>query len=150
MITSLDWPTEKSFPRFLATINEALTSKLAQRFLLNALNKYRVEKATLDNQAIAAVRDTFGKLNVHFLDISKTFVGERPVYNVVSWFPILGLYLGFSVMTTLEVVDFFFDFIEYINLKGKNIRLHKNLVDLKKALRKLARESEKFDFDQKN
>ena len=152
IVTSLDWPTERSFPRFLASINEAFDSLLAQQFILKALNKYQEERNKLDNQAITAVRDTFGKLNVYFSDISETFVEERPVYNLVSVVSnlggLLGLYLGFSVMTLLEVADFFFDLVEYFNLKGKSVRFYKTVVTLKKALRKSLRKRDDTKLDE--
>ena len=140
MMTKLDWPTERSFPRFLATVYSSLASQNSQKFLLDAIDKYQSEKSTLDTQAITAIRGTFGRLNVYFSDLSMTVVEERPVYNIVAivsnFGGLLGLYLGFSLLTVLEVVDFAFDLVEYCNLQGKSIRFYQRSLLMKRIQRK--------------
>ena len=140
MMTKLDWPTERSFPRFLATVHSSLSSQNSQQFLLDAIDKYQAEKASLETQAITAIRGTFGRLNVYFSDLSMTVVEERPVYNIVAivsnFGGLLGLYLGFSLLTILEVVDFAFDLVEYCNLQGKSIRFYQRTIQEKRFFRR--------------
>ena len=99
------------------------------------MEKYEKEKLTMGNEALIAVKSTFGRFNVFFSELSMTVIEERPVYNLVSvvsnFGGLLGLYLGFSVLTILELVDFAFDMIEYFNLKGKTVRLHKVVYETK-------------------
>ena len=65
-----------------------------------------------------------------------TVIDERPVYSfvlIVSNFGgLLGLYLGFSVLTVLEVIDFGFDLLEYLNLQGKSVRLYQSQLRAKR------------------
>ena len=74
---------------------------------------------------------------VYFKDLSETVIEERPVYSVVfilsNFGGLLGLYLGFSVLTVLELVDFGFDFIEYIRIKGK-LRAYKKFIEDQKKI----------------
>ncbi len=74
-------------------------------------------------------RSTFGSLKVYFPDLSETIIEERPVYSFVvvvsNLGGLLGLYLGFSLLTLLEIVEFWFDFAEYLQLRGKRKLLEK-------------------------
>ncbi len=70
-------------------------------------------------------------MNVYFTDLSETIIEERPVYSFVEVISnlggLLGLYLGFSLLTVLEIVEFWFDFVEYMQLKGKRKIMEKIL-----------------------
>ena len=133
-ITKLEWPTKRSFPQFVMSVHKSLRSNISQVFLLETLSKYKYEDPFMDNSdhaalALWSVQSTFGRFSVYFSDLSMTVIDERPVYNfvmVISNFGgLLGLYLGISVLTVLEILEFGFDFIEYVNLQGKQAGIRK-------------------------
>ena len=121
-ITQLEWPTNRSIARFVASVYKDLNGS-AIDYLMTAIDKYTVDKTENSQTALTQLRSTFGSVTVYFRDLSEMIIIERPVYNfimVVSNFGgLLGLYLGISVLTVLELVDFIFDFMEYMKLRGK-------------------------------
>ena len=129
-ITDLDWPTKRAFSQFLASFHRYMRNDYSRRLLVDALDQYKDEKTSLDRHSVASIKATFGRFSVFFSDISVTVIEERPVYSfvlVVSHFGrLLGLYLGFSVLTVLELFDFGFDLLEYLRLKGKHLSLGKS------------------------
>ena len=116
--TKSDWPTKLSFPRFLETILDASKNEpRLRKFLLKAIAEYNEDKNTLASNSISAVKSTFGRFTVFFPDRSLEVVTERPVYTIVdvlsSLGGLLGLYLGFSALTLLEIVDLILDVWQY-------------------------------------
>ena len=112
--TKSDWPTKLSFPRFLETILDASKNEpRLRKFLLKVIAEYNEDKNTLASNSISAVKSTFGRFTVFFPDRSLEVVTERPVYTIVvvlsSLGGLLGLYLGFSALTLLEIVDLILD-----------------------------------------
>ena len=145
MLTKLEWPTKRSFTQFVAAINGVLRSNKSLTFLLAAVSKYQEEKMNLDDQALSSIQSSFGRFTVYFSDLSMSVIEERPVYNVAivmsNFGGLLGLYLGFSVLTILELVDFGFDIVEYFTLQGKqlrNVRNSRNRQRLEAKLKKMA------------
>ena len=126
-VTDLDWPTKPAFEQFLASSHGYMRNDDSRTLLVDALEKYKEERLSINSHSMTSIKATFGRFNVFFSDIAITVIEERPVYNfvlVVSNFGgLLGLYLGFSVLTVLELVDFGFDLVEYFRLRGKHFAL---------------------------
>ena len=129
-ITQLEWPTNRSIARFVANLYQDL-SRPAINYLVSAINRYTEDKKENTQQALTQLRSNFGSVTVYFRDLSEAIIVERPVYNFVliisNFGGLLGLYLGVSVLTVLEVVDFAFDAIEYLRIRGKKKMFEKNL-----------------------
>ena len=102
--------------------------------------------------ALLSIQSTFGRFTVYFSDLSISLIEERPVYNfviVISNFGgLLGLYLGISVLTVLELFEFGFDFVEFMNLQGKHVRFWKKIKEPHKILEQNDAESAEFSVDQ--
>ena len=116
------------------SVYKSLRSNISQEFLLETLSKYKSEDPKMDPAdhaalALLSIQSTFGRFSVYFSDLSMTVIDERPVYNLVivlsNFGGLLGLYLGISVLTLLEVIEFGFDVLEYMNLRGKRIQSYK-------------------------
>ena len=122
--TKSDWPTKLSFPRFLAIVYSSAKDDPGLRdFLLNVIEEYNAEKDSVESDAITAIRSSFGRFTVYFPDRSFEIVTERPVYTFVSILSslggLLGLYLGFSALTLLELVDLCIDSWQFMALKKR-------------------------------
>ena len=143
MMTKLEWPTKRSFTQFAAAINGAVKSNKSLAYMLDAVSKYQEEKLTMDDQALSSIQSSFGRFTVYFSDLSMTLIEERPVYSVAivmsNFGGLFGLYLGFSVLTVLEIVDFGFDVVEYFNHQGKKLKVVKQ--------NRIARRTAKVDTD---
>ena len=128
-ITQLEWPTNRSLSRFVTNVYQQLNNDSAVLYTISAIEKYLNDKLTNRQDGLSHLRSTFGSVTVYFRDLSETIIEERPVYNFVmiisNFGGLLGLYLGFSVLTVLELDDFGFDFMEYIRLRGKKKSFHK-------------------------
>ena len=132
--SQLEWPTNKSIARFITTNSQP--SKLhdtSREFLLGVIENYWKDKLEGSQNAINLLRSNFGSVNVFLKDMSTTVITERPVYETVNILSniggLLGLYLGFSVLTILEIVDFGFDLFEYLRIKGNQKKLQRRLTD---------------------
>ena len=133
-MTQSEWPTNKSIPRFINGVFEQLRTSAAD-FMVQVFEKYWNDKRVGSQDALNTIRSNFGQVNIHFKELSETIIKERPVYEVVNILSniggLLGLYLGFSVLTILEVVDFGFDFLEYLRIRGKKKMLQNNYAGVK-------------------
>ena len=124
MTSKLDWPTKTSFPRFLATIlHAARNDERLRTFVLDVIEEFNNQKGSVESESLTAIRASFGQFTVYFPDRSIEVVTERPVYTFVgilsSLGGLLGLYLGFSALTLLEVVDFVIDLLQHQKLKKR-------------------------------
>ena len=127
-ITQLEWPTNRSIARFVASVYKDLNGS-AIDYIIAAIGKYSQDQTQYTQSALNQLRSTFGSVIVYFRDLSETVIVERPVYNFVliisNFGGLLGLYLGISVLTILELVDFGFDLMEYMRIRGKKQSYHK-------------------------
>ncbi len=130
-VTQLEWPTNRSISLFVTNVYQQLNNDSAVYYVRDAIDKYLRDKLSNTQEGLAHLRSTFGSVTVFFPDLSVSSIEERPVYNLVMILSniggLLGLYLGFSVLTILEVVDFGFDIVEYIRLRGKKASLQRYL-----------------------
>ena len=122
-ITHLEWPTNRSVPRFIANVYNELSNTSELSFMLQVTDRYMNDKKSNTRHALNYLSSTFGSFTVYFRDLSEIVIEERPVYNFVTILSnfggLLGLYLGISVLTVCELIDFLFDASEYLRLTGK-------------------------------
>ncbi len=122
-VSQLEWPTNRSISLFVTNVYQQLNNDSAVHYVIDAIDKYLNDKLSITQEGLTHLRSTFGSVTVYFPDLSVTIIEERPVYTLVMILPnfggLLGLYLGFSVLTVLELVDFGFDIVEYVRLRGK-------------------------------
>ncbi|XP_075253526.1 acid-sensing ion channel 4-B-like [Convolutriloba macropyga] len=97
--------------------------------MITALEKFARDQKNDTLDAINDLRKTFGTFTVYFLDHSQFTITDKPVYTFVkvvgNFGGLLGLYLGFSTLTVMELVDFMFDVKEYFQVTGKRHTLRK-------------------------
>ncbi|XP_075247907.1 degenerin mec-10-like isoform X2 [Convolutriloba macropyga] len=144
-ITQLEWPTNRSLSRFVTNVYQQLNNDSAVLYVIAAIEKYLDDKLAYTQEGLSHLRSTFGSLTVFFRDLSETVIDERPVYNFVmiisNFGGLLGLYLGFSVLTILELADFWFDFMEYMRLRGKKKSFQKYQKEKSKPERSESRQT---------
>ena len=116
--SNTEWPTEAYAP-YLMSLLQRSTSRRVHEFVAASLNSSDLSPSYLKE----IIQTNFVHVEIQFETLNKFLIKETPKYNLQTFFGVLGgnmgLWLGWSILSALDIIQWFFSTIMVFIIRKK-------------------------------